>query len=48
MVGFNTFEHIIGDRVSAMMVEMMIVPTRVKANSLNNTPVRPPSKPMGA
>ncbi|GBF28574.1 hypothetical protein MnTg03_00134 [bacterium MnTg03] len=40
-------EHIIGDNVRAMMVEMIMVPTRVNANSLNNTPVNPPSNPIG-
>ncbi len=45
---FRTLEHIIGDRVSATMPEMITAPASEKANSENSVPVRPPTKPMGA
>ena len=45
---FSSFEHIIGDSVSAMMPETMTAPASVKANSRNSAPVRPETKPIGA
>ncbi|OIQ64360.1 hypothetical protein GALL_540890 [mine drainage metagenome] len=30
-----------------MMADIVTVPTRVKANSVNSAPVSPPMKPMG-
>ena len=35
-------EHIIGDKVSAMIADTVTVPTSVNANSVNSAPVRPP------
>jgi hypothetical protein len=40
-------EHIIGVRVSAMIIDTATAPTRVKANSVNSAPVSPPWKPIG-
>ena len=37
-----------GDRVSATMPEISTATDKVKANSLNSTPVNPDRKPMGA
>jgi len=37
-----------GDRVRATNPEMATAPARVKANSRNSEPVRPPCRPMGA
>ena len=39
--------HIIGDRVSATTPDSSTAPARVKANSVNSTPVMPPWKPIG-
>src|SRR5258708_278661 len=46
-VCFKNFEHIIGESVSAMIAEIPTAPAKVKANSVNNAPVKPPIKPMG-
>ena len=43
----NRRDVIIGDSVSAMMAETVTAPTRVKANSVNSAPVRPPWNPIG-
>ena len=39
-------EHIIGDKVNAITPETRTAAARVKANSVNNSPIRPPVKPM--
>ena len=44
----KSFEHIIGDSVSAMKPETMTAPASVKANSRNSAPVTPETKPIGA
>ena len=46
-LGRSRREVIIGDNVRAMMAETVTAPTRVKANSVNSAPVRPPWKPIG-
>ncbi len=46
-LGRNRRDVIIGDSVNATMAETVTAPTRVKANSVNNAPVRPPWKPIG-
>ena len=43
----NRLADIIGDRVSATMPEIVTAPAKVKANSRNSEPVRPPCSPMG-
>ena len=45
--GRSSREVIIGDKVRAMMAETVTAPTKVKANSVNSAPVRPPWKPIG-
>ncbi len=47
-MAFRIFEHIIGDRVRAIIPEMKTAPARVRANSLNKEPVIPPIKAIGA
>ena len=44
----SIFEHIIGDRVSAMIPDTNTAPARVNANSLNREPVIPPISAIGA
>jgi hypothetical protein len=46
--GRSSFEHIIGDSVSAMTPETTTEPASAKANSRNSAPVRPETKPIGA
>ncbi len=41
-------EHIIGERVSAMIAETVMAPTRVKANCVNKAPVSPVWNAIGA
>ena len=40
-------ELIIGDKVSASSADTVTAPARVKANSMNSAPVRPPCRPSG-
>ncbi len=48
MSWLSSFEHIIGDSVSAMKPETMTAPASVKANSRKSAPVTPETKPIGA
>ena len=41
------FVDIMGDKVRATTPEIMTAPARVKANSRNSAPVRPPCRPIG-
>ena len=45
--GLSSLEHIMGDRVSATTPEMNTAPAKVRANSRNSAPVRPPWNPIG-
>ncbi len=44
----SSFEHIIGDSVSAITPDTTTAPASVKANSRNSAPVRPDTKAIGA
>ncbi len=44
----SSFEHIIGDSVTAMTPETITAPARVSANSRKRTPVSPDTKAIGA
>ena len=48
MSRLSSSEHIIGDRVTATMPEMITAPAKVNANSRNSVPVTPPRNPIGA
>ena len=47
LCGLSILAHIIGLSVSAITPDSSTEPARVKANSVNSTPVRPPWKPIG-
>ncbi len=44
---WSSSELITGDRVSATTPDTITAPARVRANSRNSAPVRPPIRPMG-
>ncbi len=44
----SSFEHIIGDSVSATKPDTITAPASVSANSVNSLPVRPLMKATGA
>ena len=43
----NSFEHIIGVKVSATKPDTRTAPASVQANSVNSRPVEPAMKPIG-
>ena len=44
---FSILEHIIGDRVRAIMPDISTEPASVRANSVNRDPVMPPIRAIG-